>query len=311
MTDSTVYWVLLSSISGIGPKRFRALVDAFGSPHDVLSAERSELERLPRITADTVDQMYEALASVDNVQQQLGGLEEEGIDVWTWDDDAYPAILKTIPDPPPVLYVRGHVATDDEEAIAIVGSREATRSSLQFARDLAAAAAGEGFTVVSGFAQGVDGAAHAGVLEAGGRTLAVLGSGIRVIFPKEHWELAQQVVESGAMLSELVPNARPSGPTLMARDRIISGLSRGVVVVQATERSGTMDTAVQAEKQGRPLFAVDWPDDGPEFSGNRYLLAGGAHKLTPDGPDNLDIIRDALENAAAEQVQKLAQKKLF
>jgi DNA processing protein len=194
MTDSTVYWVLLSSISGIGPKRFRALVDAFGSPHDVLMAERSQLERLSRITADTVDQMCEALASVDDVQQQLGGLEEEGIDVWTWEDDAYPTILKTIPDPPPVLYVRGHVTTDDDEAIAIVGSREATPSSLQFAHDLAEEAAREGFTVVSGFAQGVDGAAHAGALEAGGRTLAVLGSGIRVIFPKEHWELAQPAV---------------------------------------------------------------------------------------------------------------------
>jgi DNA processing protein len=311
MTDSTAYWVLLSSISGIGPKRFRVLVDAFGSPYDVLTAERSELERLSRITADTVDQICEALASVNNVQQQLGGLEEEGIDVWTWEDDAYPAILNTIPDPPPVLYVRGHVTTDDEQAIAIVGSRDATASSLQFARDLAAQAAGEGFTVVSGFAQGVDGAAHAGVLEAGGRTLAVLGSGIRVIFPKEHWELAQQVVESGAMLSELAPNARPSGPTLMARDRIISGLSRGVIVVQATERSGTMDTAVRAEQQGRPLFAVDWPDDGPEFSGNRYLLASGAHRLAPDGKESLETVNEVLEHAAAEQAQRREQKKLF
>jgi DNA processing protein len=311
MTDSTVYWVLLSSISGIGPKRFRALLEVFGSPHDVLAAERSELERLSRITPDTVDQMREALASVDGIRQQLGGLEEEGIDVWTWEDDAYPHILKTIPDPPPVLYVRGHVTAVDEEAIAIVGSRDATPAALQFAHDLAEAAVAEEFTVVSGFAQGVDGAAHAGALQAGGRTLAVLGSGIRVIFPKQHWELAQQVIASGAMLSELAPNARPSGPTLMARDRIISGLSRGVVVVQATEKSGTMDTAARAEKQGRPLFAVDWPDDGPEFSGNRYLLARGAHKLTPRGQENLKTIREVLDGAAAEQQQNPEQKKLF
>jgi len=311
MTDSTVYWVLLSSIRGIGSKRFRALVDAFGSPQDVLSTEGSKLQRLSWITAETVADICRALESADYVRRQLAGLEEEEIDVWTWDDEAYPGLLQEIPDPPPVLYVRGHVTAEDEEAIAIVGSRQATRSSLHFAHSLAAEAAGKGLTVVSGFAQGVDGASHRGVLEAGGRTLAVLGSGIRVIFPPEHWELVEQLVQSGAMLSELAPNARPSAPTLLARDRIISGLSRGVVVVQATERSGTMDTAVQAEKQGRPLFVVDWPDDGPEFSGNRYLLAGGAHRLTPDGKNNLEIIREVLENAAAGKAQTPEQKKLF
>lgn len=311
MTDSTVYWVLLSSISGIGSKRFRALLEAFGSPHDVLTTEVAKLERLSWITPDTVAEICQAQESAECVQRQLEGLDEEGIDVWTWEDDSYPGILKAIPDPPPVLYVRGRVTADDEQAISIVGSRLATPASLGFAHDLAEAAAGGGFTVVSGFAQGVDGAAHRGVLEAGGRTLAVLGSGIRVIFPRDHWELAQQVVESGAMLSELAPKARPSGPTLLARDRIISGLSRGVVVVQATQRSGTMDTAVQAERQGRPLFVVDWPGDGPEFSGNRYLLDRGAHKLIPDGQENLEILCEVLENAAADLAQKPQQKKLF
>jgi DNA processing protein len=200
---------------------------------------------------------------------------DEGIQVLTWDDDEYPDNLRSVGDAPPVLYVRGDVLPGDADAAAIVGSREATAQGLETAESLGYELARRGLTIVSGLALGIDTAAHRGALRARrGRTLAVLGSGLRSIFPRENSELAEDVSARGAVLSELGLGVPASGPALMARDRIVSGLSRVVIVVEAAEKSGSMDTARRALAQSRLLMAV------PGSPGTRLLLAGKAEALT-------------------------------
>jgi len=296
MHPETKYWVLLSSITGIGPKTFRKLRDEFGGPRAVLEAEREQLAGIPRVKPEAIDEMKQGLENLAGIEERLLVLEGEGVGILTLSDETYPPALRAVPDAPPVLYVRGEVLPDDGNAVAVVGSRAASEAALGFARELAAALVREGITVVSGLATGIDGAAHAGALEAGGRTLAVLGSGIRAIFPTEHLELAARIERRGALLSELHPDTRASGPNLMARDRIVSGLSRAVVVVEAGPDSGSMDTARKAEKQGRPVFAVSWPDGHPGCGGNRELLDRGVPALDSGSLTSIERILKELES---------------
>jgi len=255
--------------------------------------------------------MQDGLQNMELLEERLYALEEEGVDVLTLANEAYPANLRAIDNAPAILYMRGRVQSCDREAVAIVGSRDAMPEATNFAHALAGALVEAGVTVVSGLALGIDGAAHAGALEAGGRTIGVLGSGIRVIFPREHGEMALQMVESGAVLSELVPNAQPSGANLMARDRIVSGLSRGVVVVQAAQKSGTMDTARRAQKQGRPIFAVDWPGNDDWTAGNRALLRGEAHALDPEASTDIDSLLSQLVDPEEQGPELKKQMRLF
>lgn len=311
MNDETKYWVLLNSVSGVGPKTFRALVEHFGNPKAVLEAQTKELEARPRITSQMVEVMKNGIKSIAQVEENLLALQDEGVEVLTLADHEYPENLKLASDAPPVLYLRGRILPVDRRAVAVVGSREASREALDFARMLAAALVEAGVTVVSGLAPGIDGAAHAGALEAAGRTIAVLGSGIRVVFPPEHAEMALSIAETGAVVSELEPNTRASGPNLMARDRIISGLSLGVVVVQAGQDSGSMDTAQRAQKQNRPVFAVDWPGNAAETAGNRALLRGGAHPLAVESLVKVDSLLARLSAHEPKQSSDKKQLQLF
>jgi len=238
--DSVAWWLALYFTPGVGPRLFRRLVERFGDPEAACAAPSEELTDIPRLGPT----LAERIQAVDPapVEAELFSLYDEGIDVVTLADPAYPRYLRWIPDAPPVLFLRGCVMEADESAVAVVGSRRASPAGQERARCLAAALAEAGYTVVSGLAQGIDTAAHHGALDVGGRTLAVLGSGIRVIHPRENARLAEAIADSGALLSELHPNAPPRGATLMARDRIISGLSLGVVVVEAEEGSGSLDT---------------------------------------------------------------------
>lgn len=285
MTDK-VYWVALATTSGIGPRTFAALVERFGSPRAVFAASDEELLEIPRVTADLAVQLREC--DTDRVENELYALSEEGISVLTLDDDAYPTNLALIPDAPPVLFLRGALRSDDVCAVAIVGTREASEWGQRVAMQLARGCAERGFTVVSGLARGIDTAAHTGALDGAGRTLAVLGSGIRVIHPKENAELAETIVNGrGAVLSEFHPNAPPKGPALMTRDRVISGLARGVIVVEAAPDSGSMDTASRARKQGRLVFAVQGGGAGTE-----ELIRDGAHAIDGDAVDWDGIVRE-------------------
>jgi len=239
-----------------------------------------------RITPDIAGQLF--TTPIETLEAELLSLGDEGIDLLTWDDDRFPAHLRALTDAPLVLFVCGTLKRDDEQAVAVVGTRTPGEHALNLASRLSRELASRGLTIVSGLALGIDTAAHRGALEAG-RTLAVLGSGIRVIHPRENAELAQAIIGRGALLSELHPNTPPRGPQLMARDRIVSGLSRAVIVVEAGAQSGSLDTAARARKQGRLVYAV------PGSAGTEQLIETGARPLDPASAD-LDLLAAEIAN---------------
>ena len=296
MTDK-VYWVALAMTVGIGPKTFTNLMDAFGDPHAVFNASEKELVVVPRVTNEIAIQIR--TTDFERIEQELYTLSEEGVEVLTLADDAYPELLKKIPDAPPVLFIRGALKPTDARAVAIVGTREASERGERIARDLARGLSERGFTIVSGLARGIDTAAHRGALEAEGRTLAVLGSGIRVIHPRENTALADEIANGhGAVLSEFHPNAPPTGPNLMARDRVTSGLARGVIVVEAAKDSGSLDTAKRAWKQKRHVFAIRGGGAGTD-----QLLDAGAHALDADNVDFDALAQELLSEPQGAQLK--------
>jgi len=266
---SKAHWVALSMIPGIGGATARKLVERFGTVDAVFEADESALLAVPRITPDITRQIRNAL--LENVEAELVSLDDEGITVLALEDNGYPELLRGASDAPSVLFVRGLVQPADTRAIAIIGTREPSDRGLQTAQRLASELAARGWTVISGLALGIDTAAHRGALAArDGRTLAVLGSGLRVVHPRENAGLAEEISTRGALLSELHPSTPPRGPQLMARDRIISGLSCAVIVVEAGEKSGSLDTASKARRQSRLVLAV------PGSPGTDQLIASGA-----------------------------------
>lgn len=204
-----------------------------------------------------------------------------------WNDSRYPAWLRMVPDPPPVLWVRGDPAVFEQPSVAIVGSRSASQYARQVARALAAELAEAGIVVTSGMARGVDGAAHEACMAAGGRTIAVLGTGVDIAYPREHAALAGQIAASGLLLSELPPGTLPFKQHFPRRNRIISGLSRAVVVVEASEKSGSLITARCALEQGRDVMAVP----GSVLHGRNR----GAHALIKDGAMPVESAADILD----------------
>ena len=273
---SSAHWLALSTLPGIGGVTARKLLERFGDIGSAFAASPDELTEIPRVTSAIAAQLL--AAPIEALEAELLSLSDEGIDFLTWDDGRYPAHLRALADAPMTLFVRGTLKPDDARAAAIVGTRTPNETTVEVAATLGRELAARGLTVVSGLALGVDTAAHRGALESG-RTLAVLGSGIRFVHPKENEELAEQIVTRGALISELHPNTPPRGPQLMARDRIVSGLSRAVIVVEAGIKSGSLDTAAKANKQRRLVFAV------PGSEGCEQLLAGGARRLDPGALD--------------------------
>jgi DNA processing protein len=275
---SRAHWLALACLSGIGSATARRLLARFGDIASVFAASPEELEQVPRMTPLRAEQLL--AVPIERLEAELLSLDDEGIDLLTWDDERFPAHLRALRDAPLVLFMQGSLLSSDSLAVAIVGTCAASPDGSEAARALGRELAARGLTIVSGLAPGVDTAAHRGAVEsAAGRTLAVLGSGLRFVHPRENVELAERIADRGALLSELHPNARPRGPQLMARDRIVSGLSRAVVVVEAGENSGSLDTAARAKKQGRLVFAV------PGSPATEQLLAAGARCLQPDSSD--------------------------
>lgn len=285
INDRKAACVALNFVQGIGPKMFENLLNRFSHPEAVIAETIEELCTIPRLTQKIAESIH--AINIDAVAAELAALEEVGITVHTVDEQTYPPNLKSIPNPPPILFQSGKFLADDTISIAIVGTRKPSATGVKLARELALGLAKRGFTIVSGMALGIDTATHRGALEAGGRTLAVLGSGIQVIYPRQNQGLAEQIRHSGAVFSELKPNAPPASGTLMSRDRIVSGLSLAVIVVEANERSGSMDTAKQAQKQGRQLFAVDNPS-----TGNQRLIAQGITSIAEVTESSLNWIAE-------------------
>ncbi len=297
------YWVALSRVQRLGPKLFGQLLAKFGAPEAVFNASVDELCSVPRLSQRMAEEILGC--DIEAVATELQLLNEEEVKVITLEDSEYPSNLKQISDAPPVLFKRGNFRPEDEQAVAIVGTRRPTPQGLDCARRLAIGLAQRGFTIASGLALGIDTAAHEGALEAGGRTIAVLGSGIRVVHPRRNGELALMITYNGAVISELHPNAPPSPANLMYRDRITSGLALGTIIVEAKTDSGTMDTANRTRKQNRLLFAVENKSEG-----NVRLLKVGAIPI-PEEDIDMDKIAEKLMADTKSEQNEDGQLELF
>ena len=277
----------LHLVPGIGPKLCAALLERFGSAAVALRASTEQLLDIPHLGPKIAGHLQQALSSRD-VDAECELIERHGVRLLFHGSPDYPAPLATIPAPSQVLYVKGTLEPRDGRAVAIVGSRACTSYGKRVAERMAMDLVHAGWTVVSGLARGIDGAAHQGALKAGGRTLAVLAGGLSKIYPPEHADLAARVAASGALLAEVPMQAEPLPYMFPARNRIISGLCRGVVIVEAAEQSGALYTAVHAGEQGREVFAVPGPVDSVASGGCLSLLRKGAKLVRHAG----DVLED-------------------
>jgi DNA processing protein len=284
--DEIADLVCLTLVPGAGPQTCRALLERFGDAARILDAPASALRAVPGVGPKLADRIARARREFDPTAE-LDLCRQADVRVIPRGDPVYPSPLENIPDPPCLLYCRGALAPRDELAIALVGSRKCTPYGLRVAERLAASLARVGVTVVSGLARGIDAAAHRGALKAGGRTLAVLANGLAAIYPPEHEDLAREVADSGALLSEMPMRQAPLAGLFPQRNRVISGLSLGVVVVEATPRSGSLSTARHAMEQNRDVFAVPGPVDS--------LPSQGCHRLIRDGARLVQTVDDILE----------------
>ena len=278
--------ITLNMIPQMGPVRMRRLLGAFGSAESVLLARPGQLEQVEGISRQLADNISRWQDFADPTSE-LRKAKDLGARVLTSEDDEYPAALREIHDPPIVLYVLGSLADRDRNAIAVVGSRRASHYATESAKKLSFQIAYAGLTIVSGLARGIDTAAHQGALAAKGRTIAVIGAGLAHLYPPENAELAQRIASSGAVLSEFPIDTKPDRQTFPIRNRIVTGLSFGVLVVEAGANSGALISANMAAEQGRTLYAVPGRIDQPTCLGSNRLIQQGA-KLVMSAGDILD-----------------------
>jgi DNA processing protein len=301
--DTLVDTLRLCLISGVGPRTRKALLERFGSARAALAAAPSELRSVFGVGPKLVQKIAGADEEID-VEAEIALCREHGIDILTEASDAYPRSLREIHDPPGVLFVRGQLKPNDALAVGIVGTRHGTQYGLRQAERLAGGLARAGLTIVSGLARGIDAAAHRGALTAGGRTIAVLASGVMNIYPPEHDKLAEEVAKCGALVSESPPHAQPLGGAFPQRNRIISGMSLGVVIVEAADRSGALITARHAMEQGREVFAVPGNVDSRASRGCHGLIRDGA-KLVESADDVLEELGPLVEAVPRDDGQTI------
>jgi len=286
MGEEIFYWLALSLTPGVGGIFIKRLLDRFQTPEAVFQAPLGELLQIEGLGEKVAREIQKG--PVDKkVEKELSLLGEVGGKIMTIKDESYPKRLKEIYDPPPLLYVRGELKEEDELAVAIVGSRKTTPYGRWITEKMGQELARQGITIVSGMARGIDSHAHWGALSGAGRTIAVLGSGVDVVYPPENRNLYKRIIDQGAVLSEFPMSSPPEGGHFPKRNRIISGLSIGVVVVQAGMESGSLITANYALEQGRDVFAVPG-NVGSECS-------RGTHQLIKDGAKLVESSEDILE----------------
>lgn len=277
MTDDRQYWIGFNLVKGIGAVRFRTLLNAFGDAETAWKAPASALSQAG-LSAKIVENLLKIRSQVA-LEKIWERIQSQDIQVLTWDDEAYPSHLKNIDQPPPVLYVRGSLLPDDEWSVAIVGTRRVTAYGRQVTEEIASFLAANGVTVVSGLARGVDGIAHTSSLNQHGRTIAVLGNGVDTIYPPEHQKLGERIIANGALVSDYAPGTAPDGTNFPPRNRIISGLSLAVVIIEAGNTSGALITASFAAEQGRDVLAVPGGIHAPQSIGTNRLIQQGAHPI--------------------------------
>jgi DNA processing protein len=284
-SDDTQFWLALTQVEGLGVRSAHKLVEHFGSPQSAYMASLTELEACG-VPAQVAQAIF-AQAGVKEAERVIEAAAKSGCRVLTYAHDEYPPLLKQLPDAPVVLYVRGDLGAMSRHAVAIVGTRRPTAYGSQVAHRLASDLAQRQLVIVSGLARGIDSAAHTGALEARGKTVAVLGSGLDVIYPREHKRLADRIVESGALVSEFPLGTSPAPENFPIRNRIISGLSLGVVIVEAAEYSGSLITARLALEQNREVFAVPGNITTAQSFGPNHLIKQGA-KLVDQWTDVME-----------------------
>lgn len=291
------YYVGFNLVRGIGPARLRLLIDAFG---DVEQAWHAPAEALYRVGLDrrSLENLLETRARVD-LDREVRRVAAVGARILTWEDEQYPRFLAEIPDPPPILYIRGELKPEDAWAVAVVGTRRASTYGREVTRRLVTVLAQNGITVVSGLARGIDAVAHQTALEAGGRTIAVLGCGIDLVYPPEHRELARRIAAQGALVTEHPPGTPPEPANFPPRNRIISGLSLGVVITEAGSESGALITAHYAAEQGRDVFAVPGSILSAGCAGTNRLIQDGAKPVL----EPADILRELNLTMVVEQAE--------
>jgi DNA processing protein len=290
--DPRYEWLALNRIPGIGRVLYRRLIERFGFPARVFQANRQELLGLEGLGEHTVRNILNFNGD-DAVKREIEGLDRLKINLLTLRDPRYPPLLAEIHDPPPFLYYLGRTSEQDSRVMALVGSRNGSRYGLKVTERLAYSLARQGLTIASGLARGIDTAAHEGALLARGRTVAVLGSGLDVIYPPENTKLVEQIIETGMVCSEFSPGTLPERQNFPVRNRIISGMSLGVVIVEAGLRSGSLITARLALEQGREVFAVPGSIESFKSSGTHRLIKQGA-KLVEQVQDILEEFPGAL-----------------
>ncbi len=294
-------WLALYTVPTIGPVRFTALVKHFGSPEKVLSASARELSELPDI-GSVIASNIKSKVSWDMAEEQVRRVEKNQVKVITFQDENYPEDLKSIYDPPPFLFVKGEIKKEDRNAVAIVGCRSASVYGKRITERIGRELAKNGITVVSGLARGIDSIAHLSALKEGGRTLAVFGSGLDVIYPPENKKLAGEIISHGAIISEFFMGTPPEAPNFPRRNRLISGLSLGVVIVEAGVKSGALLTAGCALEQNREVFAIPGNLGSKNSEGTNSLIKQGAKLVTKveDILEELKITRHGDKSSAVQ-----------
>ena len=302
--DARKYWIGLNMVPGVGAITYRKLLNAFHDPQKVFSASPASFRLIPGLAEKTIANILQF--DVERaIQQEFDAITSHGAHIITWDDDEYPDALKNIFDPPPILYVKGQRLHAHDVMVAIVGSRQSSTYGRSVAEQLAKQFALKGVSVVSGMARGIDSAAHRGAIRAGGQTIAVLGCGVDVVYPPEHADLYQEIIEKGTILSELPMTTKPDRRNFPARNRIISGLSLATVVVEAGEQSGALITADMALEQGRDVFAVPGNITSGSSKGTNRLIKQGAALI-----EHADDVLNAISSEIRRELQQETQPEL-
>ena len=301
LSADTKSLIHLNLIPGIGNYTIRRLLGAFGSAEKSIAATSEEFAQIDGLTPDVRQQLIDGRSRAP-LAQELELIDQHQCDIVTINDDTYPPLLKQIDDPPVLLYIIGEFPLPDTPSIAIVGSRSPTEYGKTTSQQLSYQLAERGITVVSGFARGIDTYVHRGALEAGGYTVAVFGCGLSIIYPETNRALATEIIESGALISEFPMTMPPRGKNFPRRNRVISGLTLGTLVVEASERSGSLITARHAAEQGREVFAVP----GQIFSG----VSRGTHSLINQGATLINSVDDLLDALPQDYTKVLGRESL-
>ncbi len=301
-------WLALNFVQGIGSIKYKALISRFTLPENVFKADADELCKVDGIGLKIADAI-KSFNDYKAVEKEINEAKRQGVKIIKYLD--FPATLRGVKDSPPILYVKGDLLKEDDNSFSIVGARKASNENFTFTEEISCKLASKGVTIVSGMAAGIDSAAHAGALKAKGRTIAVLGSGVDIIYPYSNKDLYGKIVKHGAVISELRLGTKPARENFPKRNRVISGLSKGVLVVEAASDSGSLITADYALKQGRALFAVPGDIRKVRAKGTNSLIKKGAVLLDNEDDifNNIDFGVDSKakgnENAAADSLAEL------